>query len=97
MKEQYLVQFQDKWNEEKNRWANAVLMLTGGDKRYASTLEEAQSYLDRVIKERQKMATKGYTQEIGKSGLGVTFEGNEGMLVVNTRIRKRQVTEWEEV
>lgn len=99
MKEQYLVQYQTKWDVEKgeDRWWNAVWLQSGCNKRYASTLKEAQEYLNKAIQNGEKNATKWTTQEIGHSGLGISFEPNEGMRVVNTRIRKRQVTEWEEV
>ena len=97
MKEQYLVQYQNKFLERKGMWMNAVLMHSKENKRYASSLKEAQEYLDKAIKHGQRLATKGSTQEIGHTGLGISVEPNEEMLVTNTRIRKRQVTEWEEV
>lgn len=97
MKEQYLVQYQTKWSEERDTWMNAVWMQSGCEKRYANTLEEAQRYLDKAIARGERDATRGSTQEIGHSGLGISFEPNEGLRVTKTRIRKRKVTEWEDV
>ena len=99
MKEQYLAQYQIKWDAEKkeDRWLNAVWLLSGCEKRYADTLEEAQEYLNKAIQNGERNATKCRTQEIGRSGIGISLDPNEGLRVVKTRIRKRQVTEWEEI
>ena len=97
MKEQYLAQFQCEIDAKENRWLNAVWMGSNGEKRFADTLEEAQLYLDKMIQRGINHSKYGDTQEIGNSGLGISVEPSNILLVVNTRIRKRKVTEWEEV
>ena len=97
MKEEYLAQFQCEAEVRNNRWLNAVWLGSGCNKRYADTLEEAQMYLDKMVQRGIQHSKHGDTQEIGNTGLGISVEPSNILLVVNTRIRKRQVTEWEEV
>lgn len=94
MKEQYLAQFQNGFCE-KNVWLNAKTYLSYNESRFCKTKKEAEEWLNKVIKESQKLATKKHT--LGKPPFSIESEPDEKHLVVNTRIRKRIVSEWEEV
>ena len=96
MKEQYLVMYQNKFMEKEERWINAVWLHSGCKKRYAETIEEAEMYLQMAIDDGVRKATKIQYQHVA-NGIGITTEQNEDMLVTNTKIRKRYVTEWEDV
>ena len=96
MKEQYLVQYQNKFMEKEGRWYNAVWLHSGCKKRYADTIEEAKMYLQKAIDDGIRKATKTQCQHIA-NGIGISTEPDEDMLVTKTMIRKRYVTEWEEV
>lgn len=97
MKEQWLAQYQTKWSEGEDMWMNATKMFSKDCRSYASTKEEALEYLNKVIERGEKAAKYGSTQEIGHSGLGISTEPNDGLIVTKTRLRVRKVTEWEEV
>ena len=95
MKEQYLAEFQTKWSEEKGMWINATKMFSKEFKSYASTKEEALEYLNKAIERGEREAKHGSTQEIGHTGLGISTEPTNGLIVTKARVRVRKVTPWE--
>lgn len=101
VKEQYLAEVQDGYCEE-GKWCNAKMMTltdeemkSGVSPRYCKSKEEAQQYIDRAIRKGQKRAM--YGSHLGTPPFSLYSEPNEKDLITNTRIRKRQVSEWEEV
>lgn len=92
MKEQYLAEIQNGYSEGK--WWNAKTMLST-EGRYCKTLKEAKSWIDKAVERGIRTAEKGHT--LGKPPFSIFTEGSEKDLVTATRIRKRKVTEWEEV
>lgn len=97
MRKQYLAQYQLKFQSERGEWGNAMVM-NGSGKRYASTLEEARQSLKKVINEFNKGA-RTEQQVIGGLGVSIVIdeETAESTQVVKTRIRVREVSEWQEV
>ena len=93
MKEQYLAQVQNGYS--KGEWWNAKTMLTTEGGRYCKTLEEAQSWIDKAVSKGIELATKKHV--MGTPPFSIESEPDEKNLITNTRIRKRKVTEWEEV
>lgn len=95
MKEQFQALCQFKYDEGTDKWCNVVYLLSNCEKRFADTLEEAQMWIDKAIQRGIDRSKHSQTQSI--KGIGITTEANDGLLVVKTKIKKRKVTEWEEV
>lgn len=94
MKKQYLPQYQFKKNKGANDWNNAMMLK--GMTRYASTLEEAQEVLELAIKRFNKGARVETTYVNGFGIDSVIDEQTaDNLTVVKTRIKVREVTEWE--
>lgn len=96
MRREYLAQF--KYAEfHPNNWQNAMYRWKG--KRYAESLEEAKAALKYCTDEFQRDGD--VTQEIGSSGLGVTTHNGgyerRAFKVVATKIKVREVSDWETV
>lgn len=97
MKKQYFAQVQFKYQEEKGEWANA--MITSGKRnRFASSLREAKEAIAKCLND----FNKGSRVELSKiGGLGISTvideETAERLQIIKTRIRVREVTEWEDV
>ena len=94
MKEQYLAQFQNGFCGKDN-WLNAKLYLKYDENKFCKTKEEAQEWLDKVIKDGQKLATEKHV--MGNPPFSIESQPDEKNLVTNTRIKRRYVSEWEEV
>ena len=94
MREQYLAQIQNGYCKE-GEWWNAKTMLTTEGGRYCKTKEEAQQWIDKAIKKGQYNST--HKTHIGTPPFSIESEPNEKDLVVATRIRVRQVSEWEDI
>lgn len=98
MKEEYQVLFQHGCDVRKGRWLNAGFLYN--NKIAFKTLEEAIACKDKVLaKENNK---NGYTYSVNGIGISIEWDENDTSLkndlkLVNIKIRKRQVTEWEEV
>ena len=98
MKEEYEVLFQRGCEVREGKWLNAGLLYS--NKRVFKTLNEAIACKDKVLaRENNK---NGYTYSV--NGIGITMEWDENdtslkndLKLVNIKIRKRQVSEWEEV
>lgn len=101
VKEQYLAEVQNGYCKEGEWWNAKMMTLTdeemksGVSSRYCKTKEEAQQYIDRAVRRGQKSAM--YGSHLGTPPFSLYSEPNEKDLIINTRIRKRQVSEWEEV
>ena len=95
MKEQYLVKAQCKFDEGTDNWFNVVYLLSNCEKRYASSLEEAKMWLDKAIQRGIDNQKHGHTNVV--NGIGISTEPSNGLIIVKSQIKKRQVTEWEEV
>lgn len=101
MKEQYLAQIQNGYCKENEWWNAKMMMLTdedmknGNTGRYCKTLEEAKQWIDKAVRKGQRLAT--HKNVIGTPPLSIESAPNEKNLVINTRIKKRLVTEWEDV
>ena len=93
-KYQYLAQFKDGYAAKNGRWLNAKMCM-GGDSNYCESEEEAGRWLKKAIELGLKYSKKGST--IAVNGIGISTDPSNMHLVVGTRIRKRKVTEWEEV
>ena len=93
-KEQYFAQVQNGFCEE-GTWLNAKTMITLDKGRYCKTKEEAQEWIDKAIKNGQRLATKKHV--LGTPPFSIESDPDEKHLITATRIRKRMVTEWEEV
>lgn len=94
MREQYLAQIQNGYCKE-GEWRNAKKMLTTEGGIYCKTKEEAQQWIDKAVKKGQRSAMNG--THIGTPPFSLYSEPNEKDLVVATRIRVRQVSEWEDI
>ena len=93
MREQYLAQYQDGFCKDDEWWnAKAMQTLNG---RYCKSLQEAQEWIDKAVKNGQRLATHKHI--LGNPPFSIESEPNEQHLVKATRILKRMVTEWEEV
>ena len=94
MKEQYCVLFQRGYEQEKNKYLNGG-MCYGMDS-YFDTLEEAERCRDYII---EKEKTFNGTTYI--NGMGITIEYPEDekdmYKIKKIIIKKRMITEWEEV
>ena len=95
MKEQFLAQYQNGFSENENCWYNAIWEQSGYKKRYATTASEAKLALEKAMKKGQELATKKHV--LGTPPFSIESEPDEKHLVTRVRIRRRQVTEWEEV
>lgn len=95
MKDQYLAEIQFK-DFRSGKWINASLLL--GDKRFLSSREEAGKAIKRVLLEFNK-GSRVETHKEGCISVGVVVDSEtaDNFTVVKTRVRHRQVTEWEEV
>ena len=93
MKEQFIAQIQNGYCAE-GEWWNAKLMYST-EGRYCKTKEEAQQWIDKAVKKGQELAMNKHV--IGKPPFSIESGPDEKNLVTNTRIRKRMVTQWEEV
>lgn len=91
MKEQYLAQMRIKnlWNEE---WLNASSME--GGKRYLATKEEAEEAIKKI---KAKYDGTEKTEVVKVGVMGVSSKIGADKKVIETRIRRRYVSEWEEV
>jgi len=98
MKEQYLAQVQDgfcstdQWYNAK-KWSDTSNMFNGAC--YCETLDEAKECIEKCVRRGQKLATEKHV--MGTPPFSIESDPDERHLIVNTRIRKRMVTEWEEV
>ena len=93
MKEQFLAQIQNGYCKEGEWWNAKAMLSTEG--RYCKTKEEAQQWIDKAVKKGQQSAIKGTT--IGTPPFSIYNKPDEKDLVIATRIRVRQVSEWEDV
>ena len=97
MKEQYLAQVQFQWQTEdgKDEWWNARFVEgTMKQGRYFDNLESAQRCIRNVIKSNKQMSV---VQHSGLISVELTDRDIKRTSIVNTRIRKRLVSEWEEI
>ena len=88
MRRQYLAQIQNGWCE-KDEWWNAKTMFTTNG-RYCKTKEEAQGWIDKAIEKSTKKSV------MGTPPFSLEIEPKEKDKITATRIRVREVTEWEE-
>lgn len=93
MKKQYLAEIRNGYCKEGEWWNAKTMMSTEG--RYCKTKEEAQQWIDKAVKKGQHNAM--YGSHLGTPPFSLYSEPNEKDLVVETRIRVRQVSEWKEV
>ena len=97
MKEEYEVLFQRECEEKEGRWLNggSLYMM----KRTFNTLDEAIRCKNLILEKEKKHMGNSYTQSI--KGIGITIEYDEetkmDLRLKNIKIRKRQVTKWEEI
>ena len=89
MKKQYLAQIRNGWCKE-NEWWNAKTMFTT-DGRYCKTKEEAEMWIQKAIDKSTK------THIMGTPPFSIESRPSEKDKILETRIRVREVTEWEEV
>ena len=94
MRDQYLAQVRNGYCKE-GEWWNAKTMQSFENGRYCKTLEEAQMWIDKAVQKGIKTSQHGST--IGNPPFSIYNEPSEKDLIIETRIKKRQVTEWEEV
>ena len=87
-KKQYLAQIQNGWCEEGDWW-NAKMMFSTG--RYCKTKEEAQQWIDKAIEKSTQRSI------IGTPPFSLESDPCEKDRITATRIRVREVTDWEEV
>ena len=97
---QYTAEVVLKMNENKtNKWTNAYWDYTNGKKKFAPTLEEAKKAIKYCENKFKGKAGKTETEYIGSIGVSTTIDKRteEALSVVKSRIRVREVTDWEEV
>ena len=94
MKDQYIVLFQTGWSQKQNKYLNGGMCY--GMDRYFDTLEEAEKCKNYII---EKEKTSNGT--ISVNGIGISIEYPKGeednYKIKKIVIKKRQVTEWEEI
>ena len=95
-KKEYLAQYQHAYRP--GEWNRAVPRNSPIGKRYCSTLEEAQQALDEALAYFNGKP-KTITQQIGAIGISSHMDSKSArdLAIVKTRIRVREVTEWEDV
>lgn len=98
MKEEYEVIYQRGYEVREGKWLNAGLLYS--NKRVFKTLDEAIACKNKVIESHNKNHNSTYSV----NGIGITMEWDENdtslkndLKLVNIKIRKRQVSKWEEV
>ena len=89
MKTQYLAQVQNGYCK-KDEWWNAKMMCSTKG-RYCESLDEAQMWINKAIEQ----STKKHV--IGTPPFSIESMPTDKDIIINTRIRKRQVTNWEEI
>lgn len=96
MKEQYQVIFQRGYEEKEGRWLNGGMCY--GYSRNFSTLEEAIKCRDEILK-KETRKDKNYTYQVNGIGITIEYDNNirEDLKLKRIKIRKRLVSEWEEV
>lgn len=99
MKEQYLAEIRNGYCKEGEWWNAKMMMLTDKDikdgkgGRYCKAKEEAQQWIDKAVKKGQQIAMNGH--HLGTPPFSIYSEPSEKDLVIETRIRVRQVSQWE--
>lgn len=75
------------------QWSNIMFMDVNGGKKYASSLEEAKQAIENTKKVWSD--NKPTTQKCGMIGVTIEPCRDDTFEIVATRIRVREVTEWE--
>ena len=97
MKKQYLPQVQYK-GFPSGEWHRVMNADFNGGKRYADSLEEAQQAIERMRKYwREEREGKHRKQRCGAIGIDVAPVTDDTFEIVATRIRVREVSEWQTV
>lgn len=100
MKKEYLVMITRGNGIKENAIKRYNQIFNSNSKRYASTLEEAQKALNYCLNE-YTLKEVGKTTTIDVKGLGISHTLDKGtyeaLKVVDSYIKVREVTEWEEV
>ena len=101
MKKEYIAEYQH--NYEPDVWRNAAPAYFSNNfgimnRRYCSTLKEAQAAL-REVKEHFNGKPRTTTQHCGSIGISINTDSKlaKELMISKTRIRVRMVTEWETV
>lgn len=94
---QYSVQIKYK-KHRPDTWFNAMTYDVNGGKQFASTLMEAERAIEKVREmwERERKGTKR-VQQVGMIGITCEPIRDDTFEIVASRIRVREVTEWEVV
>ena len=95
-RKQYLPQVKHK-KYDAGKWKNVMGYDVNGGKRYADTLEEAQQAIERARKLWEDASKKGQRHVVGSIGISVEPPRDDRFYIVESRIRVREVTEWEDV
>lgn len=94
-KRQYLPQVMYKKYNAGN-WTNILSMDVNGGKRYADSLKEAKQAIENTRKYwEDEMRGKRTTQKCGMITISSEPIKDDTFEIVDTRIRVREVTEWE--
>lgn len=95
MKTEYIAQYKHKKDECNDKWSNAVWYVTG--RRTASTREEAEDCLNKVLKQFNRGERVEYNMA-GSIGISTHIDSStaDSLSIVATRIMCREVTDWEE-
>lgn len=97
MKEQYEVLFQRECEEKENRWLNGGALYTM--KGTFNTLDEAIKCRDLILAKEKRYMGNSYTQSV--NGIGITIEYDDEtamkLRLKNIKIRRRKVTQWEDI
>ena len=92
MKEQYLAEVRNGFCKENEWWNAKVMHSTEG--RYCKTKEEAEKWIQKAVEQGQRLSTEKHV--LGTPPFSIESGPDEKNLIVDTRIRKRMVSQWEE-
>lgn len=94
MRKQYHPQVMYKKHRE-GQWSNIMLYDVNGNKKFASTLEEAQQAIENTRKMWERDRNRVHRSTCGMIGIEVEPIKDDTFDIVASRIRVREVTEWE--
>ena len=97
MRKQYLAEIQNGYCKENDWWNVAVMLSEPPEEyhRYYKTLEDAQAGIKKAVEKGQELATKKHV--MGTPPFSIESAPSEKNLVTATRIRVREVSEWETI
>lgn len=98
MKKQYLARTQQRHQEARGAWTNAVYFFAS-NKRYADSYEEAKAAIDKMMTEFNGKGAR--TEKSTVAGFGISYdispEEANNLEVVRWEILEREVSEWQKV